>query len=85
VLQKRPFCGTFQLGEGDLLIVWKLDRVGRPIADLIHLLKLFGDRGIEFRSLTDGVDTTTAGGRPVFHIMGALAEFKRDALSRSKE
>lgn len=68
------------LGERDLLVVWKLDRVGRSIADLIHLLKLFGDRGIEFRSLTDGIDTTTAGGRLVFHIMGALAEFERDLI-----
>ena len=68
------------LSEGDLLVVWKLDRLGRSIADLIHLLKLFGDRGIEFRSLTDGIDTTTAGGRLVFHIMGALAEFERDLI-----
>ena len=68
------------LGPADLLVVWKLDRVGRSIADLIHLLKLFGDRGIEFRSLTDGIDTTTAGGRLVFHIMGALAEFERDLI-----
>lgn len=68
------------LDEGGLLSVWKLDRVGRSIADPIHLLKLFGDRGIEFRSLTDGIDTTTAGGRLVFHIMGALAEFERDFI-----
>ncbi len=68
------------LGDGDLLVVWKLDRVGRSIADLIHLLKLFGDRGIEVRSLTDGIDTTTPGGRLVFHIMGALAEFERDLI-----
>lgn len=68
------------LDAGDLLIVWKLDRVGRSIADLIHLLKVFGERGIEFRSLTDGIDTTTAGGRLVFHIMGALAEFERDLI-----
>ncbi|WP_179381482.1 recombinase family protein [Jannaschia marina] len=68
------------LGQGDHLVVWKLDRVGRSIADLVHLLKLFGERGIEFRSLTDGIDTTTAGGRLVFHIMGALAEFERDLI-----
>lgn len=68
------------LGDGDLLLVWKLDRVGRSIADLIHLLGVFGERGIEFRSLTDGIDTTTAGGRLVFHIMGALAEFERDLI-----
>lgn len=68
------------LGPADLLVVWKLDRVGRSIAELIHLLKLFGDRGIEFCSLTDGIDTTTAGGRLLFHIMGALAEFERDLV-----
>lgn len=51
--------------------LWKLDRVGRSIADLIHLLALFEDRGIEFHSLTDVIVTTTAGGSPVFHIMGA--------------
>lgn len=68
------------LGQGDHLVVWKLDRVGRSIADLVHLLKLFGERGIEFRSLTDGIDTTTAGGRLVFHIKGALAEFERDLI-----
>jgi DNA invertase Pin-like site-specific DNA recombinase len=68
------------LGSGDQLIVWKLDRVGRSIADLIHLLKTFEERGVEFRSLTDGIDTTTAGGRLVFHIMGALAEFERSLI-----
>jgi DNA invertase Pin-like site-specific DNA recombinase len=68
------------LGPADLLVVWKMDRVGRSIADLIHLLKLFGDHGIEFRSLTDGIDTKTAGGRLVFHITGALAEFESDLI-----
>ncbi|WP_238987568.1 recombinase family protein [Roseovarius dicentrarchi] len=68
------------LAPGDQIIVWKLDRVGRSIADLIHLLKTFDERGVEFRSLTDGIDTTTAGGRLVFHIMGALAEFERSLI-----
>lgn len=78
---RAGFCEVMELLEaGDILVVWKLDRVGRSIADLIHLLKLFGNRGIEFRSLTDGIDTTTAGGRLVFHIMGALAEFERDLI-----
>ncbi len=82
VAETRPgFSEAMELlSDGDLLVVWKLDRVGRSIADLIHLLKLFGDRGIEFRSLTDGIDTTTTGGRLVFHIMGALAEFERDLI-----
>ena len=70
------------LCNSDLLVVWKLDRVGRSIADLIHLLKLFGDRVIEFRSLTGGIDTATAVGRLVFHIMGALAEFERDLIQK---
>ena len=68
------------LGDGELLVVWKLDRVGRSIADLIYFRKLFGDCGIQFRSLTDWIDTTTAGGRLVFHIMGALAEFEHDLI-----
>jgi len=68
------------VGPGDQIIVWKLDRVGRSIADLIHLLKTFEERGIEFRSLSDGIDTTTTGGRLVFHMMGALAEFERDLI-----
>ncbi|ATF04086.1 putative integrases/recombinase (plasmid) [Phaeobacter gallaeciensis] len=68
------------LGPGDQIVVWKLDRVGRSIADLIHLLKTFEEREVEFRSLTDGIDTTTAGGRLVFHIMGALAEFERSLI-----
>ena len=70
------------LGEGDLPVVWKLDRVGRSIAELIHLMKLFGERGIEFRSLTDGIDTTTAGRWLVFHIKGALAEFERNLIQK---
>lgn len=65
------------LGPGDQIIVWKLDRVGRSIAHLIHLLKTLEEREVEFRSLTESIDTTTAGGRLVFQIMGALAEFER--------
>lgn len=68
------------LSEGDLPVVWKLDRIGLSIADLICFMKLFGERGIGFPSLTDGIDTTTAGGRLMFRIMGALAEEKRDLI-----
>lgn len=68
------------LCPGDQLIVWKLDRLGRSIVDLIHHLKTLEERGIEFQSLTDGIDTMTVGGRQVFHIMGALAEFERNLI-----
>lgn len=61
-------------------MAWKLDRVRHSFADLIHLMNLFGERGIEFRSLTDRIDTTTADGRLVFHIMGSLAEFESDLI-----
>ena len=68
------------LGPSDQMIVWKLDRVGRSISELIHFLKTFKERGIEFCSLTDRIDTTTAGGRAVLHIMGAIAELERDLI-----
>ena len=58
------------LCAGDLLVVWKLDGVKRSIADLINLLKLFGDQGVDLRSSIDEIATTAAGGRG-FHIMGA--------------
>ena len=70
-----------QLQEGDEFIVWKLDRLGRSLSSLINLLGEFEKRGVEFKSLTDGIDTTTAGGKLVFHIMGALAEFERSLIS----
>lgn len=67
--------------SGDTFVVWKLDRVGRSLGALISLLGEFQANGVEFKSLTDGIDTTTTGGRLVFHIMGALAEFERDLIS----
>lgn len=69
------------LNDGDTFIVWKLDRLGRSLASLISLLSGFEDKGIEFKSITDGIDTTTTGGKLVFHIMGALAEFERSLIS----
>lgn len=65
------------LGEGDVLAVWRLDRLGRSLPHLIELIRKFGERGAGFRSLSESIDTTTAGGRLVFHMMGALAEFER--------
>ena len=69
-----------QLRPGDTLVVWKLDRLGRSLR---HLLEAVGDlerRGIGFKSLRESVDTTTPGGRLVFHLFGALAEFERDLI-----
>jgi DNA invertase Pin-like site-specific DNA recombinase len=68
------------LRPGDTFIVWKLDRAGRSLTHLIELLKGLKERGIEFISLTEQIDTTTPGGKLIFHLMGALAEFERDLI-----
>ncbi|GCE22033.1 recombinase family protein [Dictyobacter kobayashii] len=65
---------------GDTFVVWKLDRAGRSLTHLIELLKGLTERGIEFISLTEQIDTTTPGGKLIFHLMGALAEFERDLI-----
>lgn len=66
--------------SGDTVIVWKLDRLGRSLKDLIETLNLLKDRGVDFISLTEHIDTTTPGGKLIFHLMGALAEFERDLI-----
>lgn len=66
--------------EGDVLVVWKLDRLGRSLPHLIETVTSLGRRGVGFKSLTEGVDTSTPNGRLVFHIFGALAEFERDLI-----
>jgi DNA invertase Pin-like site-specific DNA recombinase len=66
--------------SGDSLIVWKLDRLGRSLKDLILTLNLLHEHGVNFLSLTEKIDTTTAGGKLIFHLMGALAEFERDLI-----
>lgn len=66
--------------EGDVLVVWKLDRLGRSLKDLIEVVNGLQERGIGFKSLTEQVDTTTSGGRLIFHIFGALAEFEREVI-----
>ena len=68
------------LRESDILILWKLDRLGRSLGFLCDRIERFGNNGIGFQSLTDGIDTTTSGGKLVFHIMGALAEFERSLI-----
>ena len=69
-----------QLREGDALVVLRLDRLGRSLKDLIGTVNELSDRGIGFKSLTESIDTTTSGGRLVFHIFGALAEFEREII-----
>jgi DNA invertase Pin-like site-specific DNA recombinase len=68
------------LRPGDTLVVWKLDRLGRSLRHLIDTVRALEDRGVGFRSLQEQVDTTTPGGRLVFHVFGALAEFERDLI-----
>lgn len=65
---------------GDTLVVWKLDRLARSLKQLIETVELLAGREIGFRSLTEAIDTTTAGGKLVFHIFGSLAEFERSII-----
>jgi DNA invertase Pin-like site-specific DNA recombinase len=65
---------------GDTLVVWRLDRLGRSLQHLIEVLKGLEQRGIGFKSLTESIDTTTSGGKLIFHIFGALAEFERGLI-----
>ncbi len=68
------------LREGDVLVVWKLDRLGRSLPHLVETITVLEARGIGFRSLTEAIDTTTHGGRLIFHIFGALGQFERDLI-----
>lgn len=66
--------------EGDTLVVWKLDRLGRSIRHLIDTIKDLERRKVGFKSLQEAIDTTTPGGKLVFHVIAALAEFERDLI-----
>ncbi|MCK5920107.1 MAG: recombinase family protein [Methylococcales bacterium] len=68
------------LRDGDVLVVWRLDRLGRSLRQLIELVNLLEERGIGFQSLQESIDTTTSGGKLIFHIFGALAEFERNLI-----
>src|ERR671916_896229 len=68
------------LRDGDTLVVWRLDRLGRSLPHLIETVTALADRGVGFKSLTESIDTTNTGGRLIFHIFGALAEFERDLI-----
>ncbi len=70
-----------QLREDDIIVIWKLDRLGRSLRDLVNLIKEIQDRGAGLKSLNDSIDTTTAHGKLIFHIFASLAEFERDIIS----
>lgn len=68
------------LREGDVLVVWKLDRLARSLKNLVEIVQELQDRGVGFKSLTEFIDTTSSEGRLVFHIFAALAEFEHDLI-----
>lgn len=81
-LRERPELITCLkvLRKGDVLVVWKLDRLARSLKDLVELINELEVKHVGFRSITESIDTTTAGGKLVFHIFGALAEFEHNLI-----
>ena len=69
-----------QLRKGDVVVVWKLDRLSRSLKDVLTLMEKIDQAGAGFRSLTEVIDTTSAGGRMMMHIVGTFAEFERAML-----
>jgi DNA invertase Pin-like site-specific DNA recombinase len=69
------------VSEGDTLVVWRLDRLGRSLPKLIELVDQLGRQGVQFTSLTECIDTTSSGGTLLFHIMAALAQFERTLIA----
>jgi len=79
--ERRELAKLFdQVRPGDTVVVWRLDRLGRSLRHLIDTVNALADRQVAFRSLTESIDTTTSGGKLVFHIFGALAEFERELI-----
>ena len=81
-LDRRPQLDRLldQLRPGDTIVVWRLDRLGRSLKHLIQLIEDLAEKDVGFRSLTEGMDTTTSGGKLIFQIFGALAEFERSLI-----
>lgn len=72
--------------KGDTIVVWKLDRLARSLSQLIQTVEALAERGIGIRSLTETIDSASAGGKLIFHIFGALAEFERAVIrERTRE
>ena len=68
------------LREGDVLVVWRLDRLGRSLRNLLELVAQLEERKVGFRSLQESMDTSSSGGKLIFHVFGALAEFERNLI-----
>ncbi|WCM18184.1 recombinase family protein [Paraburkholderia bryophila] len=68
------------LRAGDTLVVWRLDRLGRSLPDLVHIVAGLEEKGVSFESITEQIETTSAAGKLVFHVFAALAEFERNLI-----
>lgn len=81
-LTERPALSTMldQLRAGDTVVVWRLDRLGRSLRHLLEVIHNLESRGVAFASLTESIDTSTPGGKLIFHVFGALAEFERGLI-----
>ncbi|KMJ93083.1 recombinase family protein [Clostridium botulinum C] len=73
-----------KLRKGDTLIVWKLDRLGRTMKQLVDLMEYFNKNNIQFISIKDGIDTATTVGRFMFHVLGAVAEMEREVINERR-
>lgn len=70
-----------KLRRGDTIVVWRLDRLGRSLFELLKLIRNLNERGVEFRSLSESLDTSTPGGRLLPHVLASMAEFERSLIS----